>query len=337
MLVDILCVYLFADNFNVRSIDAQENYFTNFSVQGPKHAKSYLHVENKNGVNVAFVGIDACPDPGLRRPFNFIGILDVKEQSTLRNLQIEADKQADHIVWFAHYPTSCILSIEKDTPPLNLRQLIGKSAGSQAYLCGHLHAMGGLVTEMYTRQKRGYLELELGDWKDNRMFRLMAIDHGLFSFTDQKHNSWPVILVTNPKHARYTMPTREPLQLIPESTHVRILVFSDVDVIEVKLSFDKDNWKICNRKEGPLYVCEWHPHLYKTGLHTMFVKAVDSVGKEKSIQHPFTLDGTKVNFELTPRILLMLDAGHVVRKYIYYYLKLTLYNMKSNVVKSGYC
>ena len=39
-----------------------------------------------------------------------------------------------------------------------------------AYLCGHLHTLGDLVPNMYTRQKTGMLELELGDWKINRMY-----------------------------------------------------------------------------------------------------------------------------------------------------------------------
>ena len=52
-------------------------------------------------------------------------------------------------------------------------------------------------------------------------FRVAAIDHGLFSFTDVKHASWPVILVTNPKHALFAMKHHEPLHLVQESTHIR--------------------------------------------------------------------------------------------------------------------
>ena len=37
------------------------------------------------------------------------------------------------------------------------------------YVCGHLHTLGGLMPHMYSRQKTGYLELELADWKDQRM------------------------------------------------------------------------------------------------------------------------------------------------------------------------
>ena len=36
------------------------------------------------------------------------------------------------------------------------------------YLCGHLHTLMGLVPRMYTAHSNGNLELELGDWMDNR-------------------------------------------------------------------------------------------------------------------------------------------------------------------------
>ena len=50
-----------------------------------------------------------------------------------------------------------------------LREIIGKFDESYVYLCGHLHTQGGLVTKMYTMHRAGFLELELGDWKDNRL------------------------------------------------------------------------------------------------------------------------------------------------------------------------
>ncbi|VVC93869.1 unnamed protein product [Leptidea sinapis] len=278
---------------------------------GSSHAKSYVYYKQHNGVNVAFLGIDACPEPGLRRPFNFIGILDGQEQQKIQKLKTEAESKADHIVWFGHYPTSCILSLHLESPSLDIRDLIAAAHGSQVYVCGHLHAMGGLVPRMYTKHKKGYLELELGDWKDNRMYRLAAIDHGMFSFVDQKHNTWPVVLVTNPKHAKYAMPGREPLHLIPDSTHVRILVFSDVDIDSVKISFDNTSWSDCKLQKLPLYTCDWQPQTLLTGLHNLYVKAIDKMDREANIVHPFSLDGSVMNFEITPRILLMLDAGVV--------------------------
>lgn len=37
-----------------------------------------------------------------------------------------------------------------------------------AYLCGHLHTLGGLMPVLHSRHSTGTLELELGDWMDNR-------------------------------------------------------------------------------------------------------------------------------------------------------------------------
>lgn len=47
----------------------------------------------------------------------------------------------------------------------------------------------------------GHFDLELGDFKVHRKWRLMAIDHDLVSFVDvsQARETWPLILVTNPK------------------------------------------------------------------------------------------------------------------------------------------
>ncbi|XP_063619331.1 transmembrane protein 62-like [Cydia splendana] len=296
------------DNFNIRTLNSQENFFRNFSVQGKTYPKSYVHYEEKNGVRVAFIGIDACPEPGLRRPFNFVGILDSQEQQQIRTLQAEANAKADHIVWFGHYPTSCILSLDTGTEKLDLRTLIGDSKGSQVYVCGHLHTMAGRVPKMYTRHRKGYMEIELGDWKDNRMYRLAAIDHGIFSFVDQKHNTWPLVLVTNPKHAKYTLPGREPLQLIPDSTHLRILAFSDVNIDTVQISFDKISWMNCKQSEGPLYVCQWLPHLFLRDINYLYVTVSDELGKEAFVEHPFSMDGSTLNFDIMARILLMLDA-----------------------------
>lgn len=263
-------------------------------------------------MNVAFLGIDACPDPGIRRPFNFIGILDADEQRHLQRLKLEAEAKADHIVWFGHYPTSCILSLERGSETLDLRQFIGSSIASQVYVCGHLHSMGGLVPDMYTIQRKGFLELELGDWKDNRMYRLAAIDHGVFSFVDQKHDSWPVVLVTNPKHAQYAMPAREPLDLTLVSTHVRILVFSDVKVDKVQMSLDKASWVDCKATEKPLYVCRWQPNMIDGGVNYLHVVAVDEIGRQTVVEHPFSMDGQSLQFKVASRILLMVDAGTVV-------------------------
>lgn len=110
--------------------------------------------------------MDACLEPGPKRPFNFIGMLDDEEVNVINSIveKIETDG-SNYSIWFGHFPTSCILTPSSTT----VRNLIGSDKNSMVYVCGHLHKLGGLVNHMYTLQKPGFLELELGDWKDNRM------------------------------------------------------------------------------------------------------------------------------------------------------------------------
>lgn len=49
-------------------------------------------------------------------------------------------------------------------------------------------------------------------------FRVMAIDHGQFSFVDVKHNSWPIVLVTNPKTIYLVPPVNDS---VISSSHIR--------------------------------------------------------------------------------------------------------------------
>ena len=49
----------------------------------------------------------------------------------------------------------------------------------------------------------------------------MAVDHDLFSFVDKKFPEMPVILITNPKDARFIVPEKEPIERILKSTHIR--------------------------------------------------------------------------------------------------------------------
>lgn len=102
---------------------------------------------------------------------------------------------------------------------------------------------------LHSRHPRGTLELELGDWMDNRRcvaadvfssscvsmlvllsrcfcrFRVVAFDHDLLSFSDLQFEQWPAVLVTNPKDAQYVHPGVEPLGRIQMSTHIRSAQF----------------------------------------------------------------------------------------------------------------
>uniref|UniRef100_A0A1B0D177 TMEM62 C-terminal domain-containing protein n=1 Tax=Phlebotomus papatasi TaxID=29031 RepID=A0A1B0D177_PHLPP len=273
------------DNFNVAGWNSSSNYFHKYSVQGAKHSRSYIHQVTRGGDKYTFIAVDACLEPGPKRPYNFIGMITADEMVNIEKMMAEAKESGSrYTIWFGHYPTSCILA-----PGGGIREVIGRHEEGLVYLCGHLHTMGGMVKKMYTLQNEGFLELELGDWKDNRMFRLAAVDHGMFSFVDVHHNEWPIVLVTNPKDALFNNPQRENIRLQAESTHIRLLAFSLAPI--------------------------WDPMRYKQGLHHIEVLVQDEDGREKSVRQAFSLDGTPMVFNVKGRFVLMTDACQIFQAF----------------------
>ncbi|XP_071056743.1 transmembrane protein 62-like isoform X2 [Onthophagus taurus] len=299
------------DNFNVVNFESKENFFPNFSIQGRKHSRSYMYQIKRHDQIYSFIGVDACLEPGPKRPFNFVGMLENDEVTLIHKL-IKRVKStgSNHTVWFGHFPTSCIVTDGDQT----IRDIIGELDQSIVYVCGHLHTLGGLVPNMYTLQREGYLELELGDWKDNRRFRLMAIDHGTFSFVDVNHRDWPIILVTNPKHEQFMLVGRDEAGVILNSSHIRVLVFSLGKIETVKIRIDSEHWRECrNVDRGPLYVIEWSPEMYTFGMHTLEVFAKDEDGRYKMEKSRFSLDGKRTAFSFLARVALMTDASTVFK------------------------
>ncbi|XP_074644153.1 transmembrane protein 62-like [Tubulanus polymorphus] len=284
------------DAFNVPYLNSDLNYFKKFSHQGKKHLSSYHYTHKKKFGRYSFIGVDACPVPGPKRPFNFFGMVSANEFESLTNYKLAADA-SNVTIWFGHYPTSVIHS-----PAPGIRHLMRDSS---AYLCGHLHTLGGLVPNMYAKQKSGNLELELGDWKDNRMFRLLVIDHDLLSFVDQKMGTWPIIIVSNPKHALYSMPSHEPVGRMLHSTHIRVLVFSPAHIEYVHISIDSVFLGEGKRSGGPLYTLRWDPQSYASGIHQITISVKDEKHGLHIISQPFSLDNTSLSFSLFPRLILM--------------------------------
>ncbi|XP_017875580.1 transmembrane protein 62-like [Ceratina calcarata] len=296
------------DNFNVLTSESKNNYYSNYSIQGKKNPRSYMYTINIGSESYTFIAIDACLKPGPRRPFNFVGMLDEHEVKTINTLVNRSqENNADFIIWFGHYPTSCILS-QTNT---SIRTIIGRNKESMVYLCGHYHMLGGAVPNMYTLQHAGFLELELADWKDNRMYRVAAVDHGQFSFIDVKHKEWPVVLITNPKHALYAMPRKENIMSSIKSTHIRILAFSIALIRIVEVQLDSEAWLECEHVKGPLYVLRWDTINYTEGIHNIRVRVSDVDGRETVVSQPFALDGSRLSFRILPRFVLMSNVSTI--------------------------
>lgn len=74
------------DNFNIPKLHAPEDMFVRNSAQGSTHKRSYLHQIKKGSETYSFIAVDACLNPGPKRPFNFIGLLSVNDTEELINL-----------------------------------------------------------------------------------------------------------------------------------------------------------------------------------------------------------------------------------------------------------
>ncbi|NXY87533.1 TMM62 protein, partial [Alcedo cyanopectus] len=198
------------DSFNIPHLNSVQNYYRKYSAWRKDGSFHYTHTTSFG--NYSFICVDATLSPGPKRPYNFFGILNMNQMEEL-SLMARESLHSNHTIWFGHFPTSTIIS-----PAPGIRMLMSSAT---AYLCGHLHTLGGLMPALHTQHRGGTLELELGDWKSNRKYRLLVFDHDLVSFADLHFEEWPVVLITNPKSLLYSTSAHEPLVRILHSTHIR--------------------------------------------------------------------------------------------------------------------
>lgn len=296
------------DCFNVLAPEHESNLFKEYSSVGLQHQlRSYKYTHQTEYGSYSFIGIDACPKPGLKRPFNFFGRLTDREIAELRLMARDTVKD-NFTIWFSHYPTATIL----DPYSTALKPAL-QSTNTLAYLCGHLHHMAGLTFNMYARQPEGHMELELADWKVHRRYRILAIDHDLFSFVDTTYKTWPVILVTNPKDVRAKSPTVEPLNRIRQSTHIRILIFSPDNIKQVSIKIDGHQLEDKPfHVSGPLYACKWNPLLYSEGIHKLWLEVVTETNT-KMLTIPFSIDDHLSYYSIISNLILYSHFPWILR------------------------
>lgn len=63
--------------------------------------------------------------------------------------------------------------------------------------------------------------------------RVMAIDHGQFSFIDVKHGVWPIVLITHPKTVVLVSPGGK--SSIPFSKYIRYYILESSNVLSFLL------------------------------------------------------------------------------------------------------
>ncbi|KAM7163422.1 transmembrane protein 62 isoform 3-T3 [Macrochelys suwanniensis] len=285
------------DSFNIPHLDNIQNYYRRYSAWHKDGSFHYVH-RTPFG-NYSFICVDATLSPGPKRPYNFFGILNMSQMEELSSLATESH-HSNQTIWFGHYPTSTIIS-----PSPGVRMVMSSAT---AYLCGHLHTLGGLMPILHSQHPQGTLELELGDWMENRKYRILAFDHDLLSFADMNFEEWPAVLITNPKSLLYSSSSHEPLVKILHSTHIRILVFSHSFITSVKVSIDGVHLGDAHHVSGPLYVLKWNPQNYSEGLHHIDVTVQDAIGKSSTQGHTFAVnENLSLRFGFLSSLILLTD------------------------------
>ncbi|XP_025020778.1 transmembrane protein 62 isoform X1 [Python bivittatus] len=285
------------DTFNIPSLESVRNYYRKYSAWQKDGSFHYVHSTPFG--KYSFICVDASLSPGPKRPYNFYGILNANKMEELSAL-ISESHASNHTILFGHYPTSSIISA---SPGIRVAMRF-----ALVYLCGHFHTLNGLMPVLHTRHPDGTLELELGDWMENRKYRILAFDHDLFSFADLKFEEWPVVLVTNPKSYLYSSYAHEPLQRILHSTHIRILAFSPYPIKFVKVMIDGFYLGDAVQVSESLFVLKWAPQNYSQGFHQIAVTVQDVSGKSATQLHTFAMqEDLSLKFGLLASWLLLTD------------------------------
>ncbi|KAJ2079678.1 hypothetical protein H4R24_003620 [Coemansia sp. RSA 988] len=314
------------DCFNIFDEQASENLYSAHSAVRDSSGY-FLQIREPFG-EYAFVASDACPRHGFSRPLNFFGALDASAMALLEQ-RLDAARSANHTFLLNHYPVSTTVYGRHSRPFAELVR------GVSVVLCGHLHELvGGLGTQLQAfRAHEGYWELELGDMKEHAVYRVYAVDNDLISFVDVTlplarlplpnpelldaapppvpiaHP--PVVLVTNPKDARYLLPAHEPLHRMRSSRSIRMLIWADQPVKSVEVRIDGILHSHAAEYRGkeypveesvpgelvkiPLWAAPWDPTIFEDGrVHQIEVTVVDTAGKRGYSHTPFTLGDTSM-------------------------------------------
>lgn len=266
------------DTFMDSNPDSSNSFYRIYSNQGHDHSGSYEYtIKTDDGDSYSFIAVDLCPRPGLGRPFNFFGYLSQNQRQILKNLS-EKTKNSTSVIYFGHYPLSFSYSY-------GINHIMSKGL---VYLNGHLHSG---IKHLYARHSNGLLELELGDWKRKRRFRIITIDGGLLSFEDYRYGQSIYAVISNPKAAKFHT-SREPFDRLIQSTHIRILIFSKFTIENVNISIDGKylGSAIQSKDNRNLFVLSWNPNLYKDEkLHDISVEIKDSKNNRLKLNHEFSL------------------------------------------------
>jgi len=233
---------------------------------------------------------------------NFVGDMPPEMAASVRSA-FETSDAFTHTLIANHFCAGFISSLNFRT----FASQVGLDGSAYtAHLCGHRH-----TPNMHGRKGDRHIELEVADMKTRSWTRIAAVDNGVFTIADSLLGTWPTVLVTNPKDARF-MTENDPLALMQNSTHIRALVYHNETIAEV--SAVVDDQVLCKSmmradNDTDLFVCPWDAKKYTTGFHTIRIDVTDGNGiVHVGTTQQFALDGSTISIHGLPAIEIKMDV-----------------------------
>ena len=211
---------------------------------------------------------------------------------------IDGSLHSNHTFIASHYPSSTTFFGESSDGRTKSHLL----ASASLFMCGHLHQLfAGLGNKLHgLHRTEDTLEIELGDMKIHKMFRIIVVDHDLISFRDFKAGDLEIpVMITNPKDFEGAMPSKEPLQRIRKSTHIRFMVFNSTLIASIDVFVDGfKSVSLVERIDKSMWAIEWQPFkLDQNKTHTIGISVKDIMNVTGS--HTIRFNFQEKSFEPT--------------------------------------
>ena len=205
------------DCFNVPERGGDYDFFSQYSAEGRRRSATerifvnHIIPDSKQGEGppqcptLTLVGMDMSIAPGLKSPANFCGLAsaDLLQEfnDVLSGLEYPNHCQRPPLLTYGHFPLSTVrhprMTPSWMGPATAWLQATSSAHASQGlvtlllnhkaavYVSGHLHAaFGEKLHAVHSFHNSFLAELESAAWKDDRRFRILALDFGAFSFID---------------------------------------------------------------------------------------------------------------------------------------------------------
>ncbi|OMO53994.1 hypothetical protein COLO4_36605 [Corchorus olitorius] len=332
------------DNFGVPMVGGSFDFYSKYSINGQLGRSGHAGEQK-----YLFVGLDSTMSVGLRGPTNLFGhptdqlLSDIDLE--LSQWDSQSPKPASKIS-FGHFPLSFSASSQSGKI---LKDIFLKHSLS-AYICGHLHTRFGKnlkrhhlssilfrsshklfqfnVHQIPSEESKNcsfgappveeFWEWEMGDWRNSRAMRILAIDRGHVSFADIDFKSGSkktIILPTFPLDSRFMSTSSshheyECEHMLPSSYEtVRALVFSVSPIVSVVAKIFDSRYGnldvvmeapmtkhvVDRSSRGDLYTVPWNYKAFEDPSADRFwlqIEATDIIGRSTLTDlRPFSVNG----------------------------------------------